>query len=257
MRRIIIMTFILGLAASVAWAQDTTKVTAPCACFLSGGRCGCRVRPVNDYSGLNSLRSRLANPSWDGRLPGIGTGLRLEEGRIRPLSRTTVRTVTDTPDTSSETFADKSHSPQDPYLEEVERGETPFGAPVFVFFRLAGTFVTDAPQLVGINAAADLAVERNLKVRITGSADSATGSSVKNDAIAVWDRRAVERVTGDNSARACAKRRGADCAGGGSNASIFGVRRDEQFNFLESTRFVRLRVERKFKDAGLAERAQQ
>ena len=79
MRRIIIMTFILGLAASVAWAQDTTKVTAPCACFLSGGGCGCRVRPVNDYSGLNSLRSRLANPSWDGRLPGIGTGLTLEE----------------------------------------------------------------------------------------------------------------------------------------------------------------------------------
>lgn len=185
MRRIIIMTFILGLAANVAWAQDTTKMTAPCACFLSGGGCGCRVRPVNDYSGLNSLRSRLANPSWDGRLPGIGTGLRLEEGRIRPLSGMTVRTETDTPDTSSETFADKSHSLQDPYLEEVGRGETPFGAPVFVFFRLAGTFVTDAPQLVGINAAADLAVERNMKVRITGSADSATGSSVKNDAIAL------------------------------------------------------------------------
>lgn len=185
MRRIIIMTFILGLAASVAWAQDTTKVTAPCACFLSGGGCGCRVRPVNDYSGLNSLRSRLANPSWDGRLSGIGTGLRLEEGRIRPLSGTTIRTEPDTPETSSATFADKSHSLQDPYLEEVGRGETPFGAPVFVFFRLAGTCVTDAPQLVGINAAADLAVERNMKVRITGSADSATGSSVKNDAIAL------------------------------------------------------------------------
>lgn len=185
MRRIIIMTFILGLAASVAWAQDTTKVTAPCACFLSGGGCGCRVRPINDYSGLNSLRSRLANPSWDGRLPGIGTGLRLEEGRIRPLSGTTIGTEPDTPETSSVTFADKSHSPQNPYLEEVGRGETPFGAPVFVFFRLAGTSVTDAPQLVGINAAADLAVERNMKVRITGSADSATGSTVKNDAIAL------------------------------------------------------------------------
>lgn len=179
------MTFILGLAASVAWAQDTTKVTAPCACFLSGGGCGCRVRPINDYSGLNSLRSRLANPSWDGRLPGIGTGLRLEEGRIRPLSGTTIGTEPDTPETSSVTFADKSHSPQNPYLEEVGRGETPFGAPVFVFFRLAGTSVTDAPQLVGINAAADLAVERNMKVRITGSADSATGSTVKNDAIAL------------------------------------------------------------------------
>lgn len=185
MRRFIIMTFILGLAAASAPAQDTTKVTAPSGCFHPGCGCAFRTSPVNDYSGLNSLRTRLANPAWDGTLPGTGTGLRLEEVRIRSLSRTGIRTEADTPETSSETFADKSHSVQDPFMEEVGRGETPFGAPVFVFFRLAGTFVTDPAQLVAINAAADLAVERNLKVRITGSADSATGSPVKNDAIAL------------------------------------------------------------------------
>ena len=60
----------------------------------------------------------------------------------------------------------------------------PVGPPVFVFFRLAGTHVTDSPQILGINAAADLAVARNLKVRITGSADSATGTPGKNEEIA-------------------------------------------------------------------------
>ena len=60
----------------------------------------------------------------------------------------------------------------------------PLGPPVFVFFRLAGTSVTDSPQILGINAAADLAVARHLKVRITGAADSATGSPEKNAALA-------------------------------------------------------------------------
>ena len=185
MRRIIILTIILGLSATAAGARDTTKVTALSRCLHPDCGCGYHGRPVNDYSGLNSLRSRLANPAWDGNLPGISTGLRMEEGRIRPLSGTDIKTGAEPPVTSSVTSADKSDSPPDPYLEEVGRGETPFGAPVFVFFRLAGTFVTDSPQLVAINAAADLAVERDLKVRITGSADSATGSAVKNDAIAL------------------------------------------------------------------------
>ena len=185
MRRIIITTFILVLAATAAGAQDTTKVTAPSGCLTPDCGCGCRIRPVNDYSGLNSLRSRLANPAWDGRLPGISTGLRLEEGRIRPVSETVKMREAEPPVTSSETSADKSQSLPDPYLEEAERGEAPIGAPVFVFFRLAGTRLADPSQLVGIDAAADLAVARNLRVRITGSADSATGSSEKNDAIAL------------------------------------------------------------------------
>ena len=60
----------------------------------------------------------------------------------------------------------------------------PIGAPVFIFFRLAGTYVTDSPQLLSVNAAADLAIAQNLRVRITGAADSATGSAEKNEALA-------------------------------------------------------------------------
>jgi outer membrane protein OmpA-like peptidoglycan-associated protein len=57
--------------------------------------------------------------------------------------------------------------------------------PTFVFFRLAGTYVTDSPQILSINTAADLAMARNLRVRITGAADSATGSPEKNADIAL------------------------------------------------------------------------
>ena len=76
MRRLIIMTMILGLTAASADAQDTTKVTAGTGLFRYTCDCGCHNHPVNDYSGLNSLRARLANPGWDGKLKGISTGLK-------------------------------------------------------------------------------------------------------------------------------------------------------------------------------------
>ena len=60
----------------------------------------------------------------------------------------------------------------------------PVGPPVYIFFRLAGTYVTDSPQLLNIHAAADLAAAENLRVRITGAADSATGSPEKNASLA-------------------------------------------------------------------------
>ena len=63
-------------------------------------------------------------------------------------------------------------------------GEVPVGPPVFVFFRLAGSYITDAAQMLNIQAAAELSVRENLLVRITGAADSATGSAEKNAALA-------------------------------------------------------------------------
>ena len=149
--------------------------------------CGCHQHPVNDYDGLNSLRKRLANPSWDGYsslFESIGTGLKVEDGRIVPLSKKSESTDTVSPETSSATSVQESASPLKPYLQQMERGEVPIGAPVFIFFRLAGTYVTDSPQLLSVNAAADLAIAQNLRVRITGAADSATGSAEKNEALA-------------------------------------------------------------------------
>ena len=188
-RYLIITTLALVLGALTLLAQDSTKVCPSSAdtSFRLTCACGCHYRPHNNYSGLNSLRARLADPSWDGkgfRLPDIGTGLRFEDGRIRPLARSSEKADPPAPVTSSASSIHESDSALSPYLQEIGRGEVPLGPPVFVFFRLAGTHITDSPQILAINAAADLAVARHLKVRITGAADSATGSPEKNEALA-------------------------------------------------------------------------
>ena len=186
MKRHLIILSVLCLAAMTLRAQDTTAVR-PDVRIRQNCDCGCHQHPVNDYDGLNSLRKRLANPSWDGKsslFESIGTGLKFEDGRIVPLSKKSESSDTVSPEMSSATSVQESASPLKPYLQHMERGEVPIGAPVFIFFRLAGTYVTDSPQLLSVNAAADLAIAQNLRVRITGAADSATGSAEKNKALA-------------------------------------------------------------------------
>lgn len=186
MKRHLIILSVLCLAAMTLRAQDTTAVR-PDVRIRQNCDCGCHQHPVNDYDGLNSLRQRLANPSWDGKgelFRSIGTGMKVEDGRIVPLSKKTESSEIASPETSSTTSVQASASSLKPYLQQIERGEVPIGAPVFIFFRLAGTYVTDSPQLLSVNAAADLAIAQNLRVRITGAADSATGSPEKNEALA-------------------------------------------------------------------------
>ena len=186
MKRHLIILSVLCLAAMTLRAQDTTSVR-PDVRIRQNCDCGCHRHPVNDYDGLNSLRQRLANPSWDGKVElfrSIGTGMKVEDGKIVPLSKKSESSDTVSPETSSATSVQESASPLKPYLQQMEMGEVPIGAPVFIFFRLAGTYVTDSPQLLSLNAAADLAIAQNLRVRITGAADSATGSVEKNEALA-------------------------------------------------------------------------
>ena len=186
MKRHLIILSVLCLAAMTLRAQDTTAVRLDVRIHQNCD-CGCHQHPVNDYEGLNSLRQRLANPSWDGKsslFESIGTGLKFEDCRNVTLSKKSESSDTVSPETSSATSVQGSASPLKPYLQQMERGEVPIGAPVFIFFRLAGTYVTDSPQLLSVNAAADLAIAQNLRVRITGAADSATGSAEKNEALA-------------------------------------------------------------------------
>ena len=186
MKRHLIILSVLCLAAMTLRAQDTTSVR-PDVRIRQNCDCGCHRHPVNDYDGLNSLRQRLANPSWDGKAElfrSIGTGMKVEDGKIVPLSKKSESSDTVSPEMSSATSVQESASPLKPYLQQMEMGEVPIGAPVFIFFRLAGTYVTDSPQLLSVNAAADLAIAQNLRVRITGAADSVTGSAEKNEALA-------------------------------------------------------------------------
>ena len=186
MKRHLIILSVLCLTVMTLRAQDTTAVRKDVR-ISQNCECGCHQHPVNDYDGLNSLRQRLANPSWDGKAElfrSNGTGMKIEDGKIVPLSKKSESSDTVSPETTSMTSVQGSVSHLEPYLQQMERGEVPIGAPVFIYFRLAGTCVTDSPQLLSVNAAADLATAQNLRVRITGAADSATGSAEKNEALA-------------------------------------------------------------------------
>lgn len=190
MKRFLYITLILSLAAVPLRGQDLPAAHSAARDTLWRPLCdcGCHNHPVNSYSGLNSLRARLANPAWDGkasRIPDIGTGMRIEDGKILPLRRESSSSSATPPETSLAGLAEVSETPRDPYILEVERGEAPVGVPTFVFFRLAGTYITDFPQMLSVNSAADLAVARNFRVRITGAADSATGSPDRNASIAL------------------------------------------------------------------------
>ena len=105
MKRRLIILSVLCLAAMTLRAQDTTAVR-PDVRIRQNCDCGCHQHPVNDYDGLNSLRKRLANPSWDGKsslFESIGTGLKFEDGRIVPLSKKPESTDTVSSETSSTT----------------------------------------------------------------------------------------------------------------------------------------------------------
>lgn len=212
MKRQLIILLLLCLGASSLRAQDTTAVRGVVP-LRNDTIPSCQRRPVNDYPGLNSLMRRLANPGWNGLMKDIHTGLKLEGGRIRPLGGSLteadagISPVTSSgsyagenaeaagaPVTSSGSYAGENAEPSSLYLREMELGEVPVGPPVFVFFRLAGSYITDFAQMLSIQAAAELAARENLLVRITGAADSATGSSDKNAALATARAEHIARL---------------------------------------------------------------
>ena len=144
MKRQLIILLLLCLGASSLRAQDTTTVRGGVP-LRKDTIPSCRRRPVNDYPGLNSLMRRLANPGWNGLMKDIHTGLKLEGGRIRPLGGSLTEADAGISSvTSSGSYARENAEPLSLYLRDMEKGEVPVGPPVFVFFRLAGSYITDS-----------------------------------------------------------------------------------------------------------------
>lgn len=120
--------------------------------------------PVNNYSGLNSLRARLKNRHWNGKSPfdtmETGTG-----------EKSSVSERPDTLATGSTTF--------------IYAGGECIGAPVYFFFNLNTARLTDASQMLNLDELARVANKYGLSVRVTGAADSATGTSDINGSLSV------------------------------------------------------------------------
>lgn len=117
--------------------------------------------PTNNYSGLNSLMARLRNRHWNG---------------ISPLDSTNTRYVNN--DRSPEELA--INGSED--MKLMQAGEC-IGSPVYFFFNLNTVHLTDASQMLNLDELARVANKYGLSVRVTGAADSSTGTPVLNNSL--------------------------------------------------------------------------
>lgn len=118
--------------------------------------------PVNNYSGLNSLRTRLKNRHWNGKSPLDETASGFDnESRLSERQ--------DTLALDSTTF--------------LYGGGECIGEPLYFFFSLNTARLTDASQKLNLDELARVANKYGLSVRVTGAADSSTGTTRINDSL--------------------------------------------------------------------------
>lgn len=129
--------------------------------------------PRNDYSGLNSLRARLNNKGWDGNPENMPKAmLKRGEGYDKETEK------------AMEAFYNEELDElQIAYLTAMRDGTEPIGAPVYFFFNIGTDHLTDVSQLLNIDELAKVAKTYNLKVKIIGAADSATGTDSINETL--------------------------------------------------------------------------
>ena len=129
--------------------------------------------PRNDYSGLNSLRARLNNKGWDGNPENMPKAmLKRGEGYDKETEK------------AMEAFYNRELDElQIAYLTAMRDGTEPIGAPVYFFFNIGTDQLTDVSQLLNIDELAKVAKTYNLKVKIIGAADSATGTDSINETL--------------------------------------------------------------------------
>ena len=132
-----------------------------------------RLYPYNDYSGYNSLMARLRNRKWNG------------DKDFTDDMTNNMANLEGSASVGSERDYDNA-SPSDiamwnDYLISMSRNRECIGTPVYFFFRLGTAELTDASQSLNIDEMARIVKKYDLRIRITGAADSATGSSFLNE----------------------------------------------------------------------------
>lgn len=132
--------------------------------FLEDDNDGRTGYPVNNYSGLNSLRARLKNRHWNGKSP-IDTSAVQSGDESRAFERQDAHTTD--------------------FTTSIYAGGECIGAPVYFFFSLNTVRLTDVSQKLNLDELARVANKYSLSVRVTGAADSATGTSGINDSLSV------------------------------------------------------------------------
>lgn len=144
--------------------------------------------PKNNYSGLNSLMARLKNKKWNGQFvsemqdsePTVPSGIPVDSLNI-PKNNSSFNGR----DTLGYRSSVKGDTITDNYLSMLKTGKLYVGAPVYFFFELGSTNLTDKSQLINLDELARIALKYKLCVSVVGAADSATGSDSINNSLGI------------------------------------------------------------------------
>ena len=145
--------------------------------------------PKNDYSGLNSLRERIRQKSMSGELTEGADALSNNDAdnRLFAGSHGNGRLddhYNDGRQYDVDTTVDSVSSPAD-YLAYLQSNNACIGPPVYFFFELGTTDLTNASQLINLDELARVAKKYGLSITVTGAADSNTGTPAINDTLSV------------------------------------------------------------------------
>lgn len=124
--------------------------------------------PVNDYSGLNSLRRRLRESGYN---------------NIETAKRASSLSDSLATNGSHISIGEASGQNVGNGLTQFHEGYTGIGAPIFFFFELGTTDLVNCSQLVNLHEIARIAIKNNFRVEVVGAADAATGNEQLNDTL--------------------------------------------------------------------------
>ena len=88
-----------------------------------------------------------------------------------------------TTDSLSSPTLPSSYTSWNDYLNDITAGKVGIGAPVYFFFQLGKDVLTDSSQLINLDELVRIALTYNLKVKVSGAADSATGNATITDGL--------------------------------------------------------------------------
>ena len=126
--------------------------------------------PKNDYSGLNSLMERLRNGKWN-----LNTD---KDGFLNDLNKTSMMATMMAGDSAQTSPSDERI--WNAYLLDMSNNRTCIGAPIYFFFKIDTNVLSDHRQLINLDEIARVAKKYDLRIRVTGAADRATGSEERN-----------------------------------------------------------------------------
>lgn len=152
--------------------------------------------PVNDYSGLNSLRKRLRENRKAGNgstkqdaMPGEGQSGEVDSnsGPNNPSGNKSGKDNNQSEPVTEgygiESGTDVRGTFGKDYLAVVRTEDECLGAPIFFFFKLGTAELVDNSQKVNLNEIARIAIKYGLGIVVTGAADSLTGTEQINNSL--------------------------------------------------------------------------